>query len=62
MARKRTVRAKIRATAKKVASLIPSKYIPAKVRRDPKTGKIKLAIQPSKLKKSTRTRRTKRRR
>ena len=40
--------------ASRVKSLIPSKYIPAKIRRDPKTGKIKVQISPRNLKRNPR--------
>ena len=36
--------------AEAARSMIPSRYIDAKVRRDPKTGALKLAIDPRKLK------------
>lgn len=54
--RRRSVKATLKRAVKAATSLIPSKYIPAQIRRDPKTGKIKVRVQPSKLKRSTRTR------
>lgn len=53
--KKRSVRTTLKRAAKAATSLIPSKYIPAQIRRDPKTGKIKVKVQPSRLKRSTRT-------
>ena len=39
-------------TARDIQKAIPSKYIPAKIRRDPKTGKLKISIKPGYLKKT----------
>jgi hypothetical protein len=49
-ARKRSLKATLKRAVKAATSLIPSNYIPAKIRRDPKTGEIKALVDPSKLK------------